>query len=70
MSLPCTYCGVRTDVTCRHRAASALPKAGKHFDGGFEVDRRESHRGLQFWASAIGRGVDRKDVLAILKAQM
>ncbi len=70
MSLPCTYCGVRTDVSCRHRAASALPKAAKHFDDGFEIDRRDSRVGIQFWASALNRGVKRGDILAILKAAM
>jgi hypothetical protein len=66
MSLPCTYCGVRTDVACRHRAAR--PMAKKPYD--IEVDRRESHRGLQFFASAVQRGVKREDILAILKAAM
>lgn len=70
MSHPCSYCGVRTDVACRHRAASPMPKAAKHFNDGYEVDKRDGRIGIQFWASAMSRGVKPETIMEALKAAL
>lgn len=68
MSTPCFKCGVRTDVSCRHREASALPKPGLFHDPGKPINHDQHH--FNYWARATGKGLKCSDMFAILAAQL
>lgn len=70
MSSPCFYCGVRTDVACRHRGATPLPQPTIQFECAPAkpvLDPRSMHT---YFAGRIHRGMKPEQMFAMLAAQL